>query len=55
MPEVMYVWERVFSLWALYLGKMPSIRLNCFLRGRTVNSIFDVDIDNNLSVGTLKD
>ena len=43
------------SLWALYLGKMPSIRLNCFLRGGTVNNIFDVEIDNNLSVGALKD
>jgi hypothetical protein len=37
-----------FSLWALYLGiKMSSIRLNCFLRGETVNDIFDVKIDNN--------
>jgi hypothetical protein len=44
-----------FSLWALYLGKMSSIRLNCFLRGGTVNNIFDVEIDNNLSVGALKD
>ncbi|UZO03783.1 uncharacterized protein OCT59_024186 [Rhizophagus irregularis] len=34
---------------------MPSIRLNCFLRGGTVNNIFDVEIDNNLSVGALKD
>ncbi|GBC03484.1 hypothetical protein RclHR1_05140018 [Rhizophagus clarus] len=34
---------------------MSSIRLNCFLCGGTVNNIFDVEIDNNLSVGALKD
>jgi hypothetical protein len=44
-----------FSLWVLYLGKMSSIRLNCFLHGGTVNNIFNVEIDNNLSVGALKD
>ena len=46
----------LFSLWVLYLGiEMPSIRLNCFLRGGTVNNIFDVEIDNNLTVDNLKD
>ncbi|PKB96589.1 hypothetical protein RhiirA5_367712 [Rhizophagus irregularis] len=34
---------------------MPSIRLNCFLRGGIVNNIFDVEIDNNLTVDNLKD
>src|SRR6266480_6851888 len=34
---------------------MSSIRLNCFLRGETVNNIFNVEIDNNLTVDNLKD
>ncbi|RGB24113.1 hypothetical protein C1646_726870 [Rhizophagus diaphanus] len=33
---------------------MPSIRLNCFLRSGTVNNIFDVEIDNNLTIDNLK-
>src|SRR4051812_44565441 len=32
-----------------------NIRLNCFVRGETVNNIFDVVIDNNLTVNDLKD
>ncbi len=32
-----------------------DIRLNCFVRGEAVNKIFDVEIDNNLTVDNLKD
>src|SRR3989337_781311 len=44
MLEVMYVWERVFSLWALYLGKrkMANITLNCLIvpKGDLMNISF---------------
>src|SRR5437868_15506553 len=34
---------------------MPSIRLNCFLRGEAESDIFPVEIDNNLTVKDLKE
>ncbi|PKK68894.1 hypothetical protein RhiirC2_521336 [Rhizophagus irregularis] len=58
MPEVMYmyVWKRVF----LNLG-LVSRKERCLLSASTaffvvrLNKIFDVEIDNNLTVDNLKD